>query len=51
MMNERGQRIKTAYPSSPVQILGFDQVPQSADIFAVVENEKEIKELYQIDKD
>ena len=49
MMNERGQRIKTAYPSSPVQILGFDQVPQSADIFAVVENEKEIKELYQID--
>ncbi|MEL1228625.1 MAG: translation initiation factor IF-2, partial [Candidatus Neomarinimicrobiota bacterium] len=45
MMNERGQRIKTAYPSSPVQILGFDQVPQSADIFAVVENEKDIKRI------
>ena len=45
MMNERGQRIKYAGPSDAVQILGFDQVPQSADIFAVVENEKEIKRI------
>ena len=45
MMNERGQRIKHAGPSDAVQILGFDQVPQSADIFAVVENEKEIKKI------
>jgi len=45
MMNERGQRIKEAGPSVPVQILGFDQVPQSADIFAVVENEREIKRI------
>jgi len=45
MMNERGQRIKEAGPSFPVQILGFDQVPQSADIFAVVNDEKEIKRI------
>ena len=45
MMNERGQRIKTATPSTPVQILGFDQVPQSADIFSVVESEREIKRI------
>ena len=45
MMNERGQRIKEAGPSFPVQILGFDQVPQSADIFAVVDDEKEIKRI------
>ena len=45
MMNERGQRIKTALPSDPVQVLGFDQVPQSSDIFAVVEDEKEIKRI------
>ena len=45
MMNERGQRIKTATPSTPVQILGFDQVPQSADMFSVVENEREIKRI------
>jgi len=45
MMNERGQRIKEAGPSVPVQILGFDQVPQSADIFAVFGNEREIKRI------
>ena len=45
MMNERGQRIKIALPSDPVQVLGFDQVPQSSDIFAVVEDEKEIKRI------
>ncbi len=45
MMNENGKRVKEAGPSVPVQILGFDQVPQSADIFAVVSDEKEIKRI------
>ena len=45
MMNENGKRVKEAGPSVPVQILGFDQVPQSADIFAVVDNEREIKRI------
>ncbi|MEA1882857.1 MAG: translation initiation factor IF-2 [Candidatus Marinimicrobia bacterium] len=45
MLNERGQRIKEAGPSEPVQILGFNQVPQSADIFAVVDDEREIKRI------
>ena len=45
MMNERGQRIKEVGPSHPVQILGFEQVPQSADIFAVAEDEKEVKRI------
>ena len=44
-MNERGQRIQEAGPSDPVQVLGFDLVPQSADIFAVVEDEREIKRI------
>jgi len=45
MMNENGQKIKKAEPSVPALILGFDQVPQSADIFAVVKNEREIKRI------
>ncbi len=45
MMNENGKRVKEAGPSFPVQVLGFDQVPQSADIFAVVSDEKEIKRI------
>ena len=30
-MNERGQKLKDAYPSDPVQILGFDNVPKAGD--------------------
>jgi translation initiation factor IF-2 len=45
LINELGQRIQEAGPSDPVQVLGFDNVPQSADIFAVVEDEREIKRI------
>ncbi len=45
MMNERGLRVKMAGPSEAVQVLGFDQVPQSADVFAVVDNEREMKRI------
>ncbi|MFQ6606712.1 MAG: translation initiation factor IF-2 [Fidelibacterota bacterium] len=45
IMNERNQRIKKAIPSDAVQILGFERVPQVADIFAVVENERDLKRI------
>jgi len=45
LINELGQRIQEAGPSDPVQVLGFDHVPQSSDIFAVVEDEREIKRI------
>lgn len=45
IMNERNERIKEAKPSDPVQILGFDQVPQAGDIFAEVENESDLKKI------
>ncbi len=45
MLNERGQRVETAGPSEAVQVLGFDKVPQAADIFAVFENEKDLKRI------
>ena len=45
IMNERNERIKEAKPSDAVQILGFDQVPQSGDIFAEVENESDLKKI------
>ena len=43
--NEHGSRLKVAGPSDAVQIQGFEQVPQAADIFAVVENEKSLKRI------
>ncbi len=45
MMNERGQRVDSAGPSEAVQVLGFDKVPQAADVFAVFENEKDLKRI------
>jgi len=45
ILDERGKRIKNAGPSDVVQILGFGQVPQAADIFAGVENERDLKRI------
>ncbi len=45
ILDERGKRIKSAGPSDVVQILGFGQVPQAADIFAGVENERDLKRI------
>ena len=45
LMNERGQRIKTAGPSTPVQVLGLSGAPQAGDKFKVYEDESEAKEI------
>ncbi len=45
IMDERGNRVKLAVPSDAVQVLGFDNVPQAADIFAVVDNERDLKRI------
>ncbi len=45
ILDERSNRIKQAGPSEAVQILGFNQVPQAADIFAGVENERDLKRI------
>ena len=43
--NEDGVRLKDAGPSDAIQIQGYDQVPQAADLFAVVDDEKELKRI------
>ncbi len=45
LYNERGMRVKTAGPSQPVQILGFNGAPQAGDIFYVTENEATAKDI------
>jgi translation initiation factor IF-2 len=45
MSDERGRRIEAAKPSTPVQVLGFDGVPQAGDGFAAVESEREAREI------
>ncbi len=45
MSDERGRRLESARPSTPVQVLGFDGVPQAGDGYAVVESEREAREI------
>ncbi len=40
MVNDKGRRVKTAAPSTPVEVLGLSEVPSGGDTFMVVENEK-----------
>jgi len=47
MYNERGQRIQTAGPSTPVQILGLNGAPQAGDKFNVLSSDHEAKEIAQ----
>ncbi len=45
MHDFRGQRVETATPGMPVEILGFDGVPDAGEQFRVVENEREARRL------
>ncbi len=40
MFDERGHKLKSASPSTPVQILGFDEMPQAGDEFVAVESDR-----------
>lgn len=50
MINDRGQRIKKAGPSTPVEILGLSDVPEAGEVFRVVD-EKIIRGLIDKRKD
>ena len=45
MFDERGRRIEVAHPSQPVQLIGFDGIPQAGDDLVVLENEREAREI------
>lgn len=45
MVNDIGQRIQTAGPSIPVQILGLPGAPQAGDKFNVMSTEREAREI------
>ncbi len=47
MFDERGTRVEKAGPSMPVQVLGFESVPEAGDSFAVVAQASEAREIAQ----
>ena len=53
MFNEHGQKIHSAGPATPVEILGLQGTPAAGDNFNVVESETQAKEIvsYRIQKE
>ena len=47
MKNDKGQNVKQAGPSTPVEIMGLTEVPEAGDIFYEVKNEKMAKHLIE----
>ena len=45
MENEHGKRLKKAGPSTPVQLTGFDDIPQAGDKLIVPKDEKTAKDI------
>ena len=45
LMDEKGQQVKEAGPSMPVQIMGWDEVPTAGDFFSVVESDREARRI------
>lgn len=43
MFNDRGQKIKEATPSMPVEVLGLESMPNAGDPIQVTENEKDAR--------
>ncbi len=45
MMNDKGQKVKFAGPSIPVEILGLSEVPSAGDSFYVAKSDKQARQV------
>ncbi|MEJ2695308.1 MAG: translation initiation factor IF-2 [Candidatus Sulfobium sp.] len=45
LIDDSGKRVEEVGPSTPVEVIGFSEVPSSGDIFTVVEDEKRARQI------
>ena len=45
MIDDKGRRVKEAGPSTPVEILGLNEVPQAGEVFIATNTEKEARSM------
>jgi len=45
LIDDTGKRIQEAGPSTPVEVIGFPEVPVAGDIFAVVNDERKARQI------
>jgi translation initiation factor IF-2 len=46
-IDDKGRRLKEIFPSMPVEILGFNGVPEAGDSFIVINDEKEARKIIE----
>ncbi|MBK5259894.1 MAG: translation initiation factor IF-2 [Thermoanaerobaculia bacterium] len=51
MTDQRGERVKEAGPATPVQITGFDEIPNAGDSLQVVDDETQARIIGQMRQD
>jgi translation initiation factor IF-2 len=51
LINDRGENIKSAGPSEPVEVLGLNGAPQAGDDFAVVDSDARAREIVEYRQD
>ena len=51
LINDQGEAIKEAGPSTPVEVLGISDVPEAGDIFVVVKDEQTARQVASIQKE
>ena len=47
MFDSSGNRVKNAGPSTPVEIMGLNEVPEAGDIFQMVKNDKAARKIVE----
>ncbi|RLJ71430.1 translation initiation factor IF-2 [Hydrogenivirga caldilitoris] len=45
MFDDKGRQVKEAKPSTPVEVLGFEELPEAGDTLIVVDSEKKARDL------
>ena len=45
MFDERGHKVNDVKPATPVQVLGFDGMPQAGDVMVVMDSEREARDI------
>jgi translation initiation factor IF-2 len=51
MTNDRGKRLEEVLPGTPVEVLGFEELPQAGDKFSVMDDIKQAKEFVLKEKE
>ena len=51
MVNDRGERVKEALPSDPVEVIGFNDVPSAGDTFSAVNDDRLSRQVAEERKD